>query len=402
MFGVVNGHCNRYLDFNAGEVFLWTNPEQKPGGVNLATDVSLSMKERLSELKLIRSMFFAVFNVQDRHPIKIGGQTSIADAVKKLSELMGPEEKLVVVTDGDDTASTSWKFENPEPIPHAPSNEDYLNLKRASLLDYIEQTSNAEIFLVGVGKEVKDFLAVATRPGRRMQVAHIPDGADATAVATVLKTGINAPKRVADAPYELISIDAPATSLVEATEEEVAVVSNGAGKLSVDGFVMSADQLKKLIEDAEEAINSQDVDLKYARGCLLWFFSQILKVNKPLPGALLGAKYNHVFSDPAANGKKTNLHVHLNKMCSRLNKSALVQHSKTAISIEVEGARFNYTDVCGYTLVKLDQSVLDAAMADAEWSAPQSSLVRAAPRGTKREREPAAAAEAAQAEAEAA
>lgn len=399
MFGVVNGHCNRYLDFNGGQVHLWTNPEQKPDGVNLATDVSSSMKERLSELKLIRSMFFAVFNVQDRQPIKIGGSTSIADAVKQLSELMGPEEKLVVVTDGDDTTSTSWQFTDT-----APSEDGRVDRKRASLLDYIEQTSNAEIFLVGVGKEVKDFLAVATRPGRRMQVAHIPDGADASTVATVLKTGINAPKRVVDAPYEIISIDAPATSLVEATEEEAAAVSSGAATLSVDGFVMSVEQLKKLVEDAEEAIKSEDVNLKYARGCLLWFFTEILKANKPLPGALLGAKYNHVFSDPAANGKKTNLHVHLNKMCSRLNKSALKQHPKTAISIEVEGTRFNYTDVCGYTLFKLDQSVLDAAMADAEWSAPQSSLVRAAPRGTKREREPAAAAaaEAAQPEGEAA
>lgn len=394
MFGVVNGHCNRYVDFNAGEAFLWTNPEQKVDGVNLATDVSTSMASRLSELKLIRSMFFAVFNVQDRHPIKIGGSTSIADTVKKLSTLMGPEEKLVVVTDGDDTTSTSWTFTDP-----TPSEDGQMDRKRASLLDYIEQTSNAEIFLVGVGSEVKDFLAVATRPGRRMQVAYVPDGADAKTVATVLKTGINAAKRTVDAPYELISIDAPATSLVEATEEEATAVSSGAATLSVDGFVMSVDQLKKLIEDAENATKPEAVDLKYARACLLWFFTEMLKADKPLPGALLGAKYNHVFADPAANGKKTNLHVHLNKMCSRLNKSVLTQHAKTAISVEVEGVRYNYTDVCGYMVNKVDQTVLDAAMADGEWAAPQSSLVRAAPRGAKREREPAAAAQEAEGEA---
>tara|TARA_B110000902_G_C14188921_1_gene543406 strand:- start:40 stop:1224 length:1185 start_codon:yes stop_codon:yes gene_type:complete len=394
MFGVVSGHCNRYLDFNGGAVYLWTNPEQKPDGVNLATDVSFSMECRLSELKLIRSMFFAVFNVQHRHPIEIGGQTSIADAVKKLSVLMGPEEKLVVVTDGDDTASTSWKFESALPVPHDPTStaypeyyEDYKGRKRASLLDYIEQTSNAEIFLVGVGEEVKDFLAVATRPGRRMQVAHIPDGADAKTVATVIKTGLKAPKRGADAPYEIISIDAPTTSLVEATEEEEAAVSNVAATLSVDGFSMSVEQLKKSIEDAETSVNSQDVDLKYARACLLWFFTEILKVNKPLPGALLGGKYNHVFADSGAIGKKTNLHVHLNKMCSLLKGCVLKQYAKGIISVTIEGTCFNYTDVCGYMAIKLDQNVVDAAIADVDWVAPQSALVRAAVRGSKRERE---------------
>ena len=382
MFGVVSGHCNRYLDFNGGAVYLWTNPEQKPDGVNLATDVSFSMECRLSELKLIRSMFFAVFNVQHRHPIEIGGQTSIADAVKKLSVLMGPEEKLVVVTDGDDTASTSWKFVDP-----TPSEDGQGDRKRASLLDYIEQTSNAEIFLVGVGEEVKDFLAVATRPGRRMQVAHIPDGADAKTVATVIKTGLKAPKRGADAPYEIISIDAPTTSLVEATEEEEAAVSNVAATLSVDGFSMSVEQLKKSIEDAETSVNSQDVDLKYARACLLWFFTEILKVNKPLPGALLGGKYNHVFADPGAIGKKTNLHVHLNKVCSQLKGCVLKQYAKAALSVTIEGTCFNYTDVCGYMAIKLDQNVVDAAIADVDWVAPQSALVRAAVRGSKRDRE---------------
>ena len=393
MFGAVQRHCNRYLYFNAGEVHLWVNPEQKPDGINLAADVSLSMKIRLSELKLVLSMLFAVCNVdkQHRHEIKIGGQTSIADAVKQLSASMGPEEKLIVVTDGDDTASNSWTFTDP-----TPSEDGQKDRKRASLLDYIEKTSNAEIFLVGVGKEVKDFLAVATRPGRRMQVAHVPDGADAKTVATVLKTGMNAPKRKVDAPYEVISIDAPATFLVEATEEEAAAISSGAATLSVEGHVMSLDQFKKVIEDAEEAIKlsdasnpqqSEEVDLKYARACLLWFFTEVLKANKPLPGALLGAKYNHVFSDPAANGKKTILHVHLNKMCSRLNKFVLKQHPKTAISVEVEGTRFNYTDVCGYTLLNVDKSVVDAAMAEADWAAPQSSLVRAKVRGKKRERE---------------
>jgi hypothetical protein len=378
MFGVVNGHCNRYLDFSDGEVYLWTNPVQKDDGANLAFDVSGSMASRLSELKLTRSMFFAVFNVQDRHPIKIGGATDILGAVKQLFALMGVNEKLVVVTDGDDTV---WKWA--DPTPSEPGGTDR---RRSSLLDEIEKTSNAEIFLVGVGNEVKNFLKVATGPGRRMQVAHVPDGADARTVSTVLKTGLNATKRVANAPYTLISIDAPATSLVESTDEERAAVVDGAATLSIHGEVVSVDEFKKMVEEAETSVGSQDVDLTYARACLLWFFAEIAKVKKPLPAALLGAKYNHVFADPAAIGKKTNLHTHLNKMCSRLSGKVLKQHAKTAISVEVEGARYNYTDVCGYTLVQVDEGVIDAAMADG-WALPQSGLVRAAPRGAKRERE---------------
>ena len=378
MFGVVNGHCNRYLDFSDGDAYLWTNPSQKDDGINLAFDVSSSMATRLSELKMTRSMFFAVFNVQDRHPINIGGATDILGAVKQLFALMGSEEKLVVVTDGDDTV---WKWDDP-----TPSEPGGVDRRRSSLLDEIEKTSNAEIFLVGVGNEVKDFLKVATGPGRRMHVAHVPDGADARTVATVLKTGLNATKRVAGAPYTLISIDAPATSLVQSTDEEQAAVVDGAAKISIHGEVVSVDEFKKMVEDAETSVGSQDVDLTYARACLLWLFAEIAKVNKPLPGAMLGAKYNHVFSDPVANGKKTNLHTHLNKMCSRLNGKVLKQHAKTAISIEVEGVRYNYTDVCGYTLVRVDQGVIEASMADG-WALPQSALVRAAPRGAKRERE---------------
>ena len=382
MFGVVNGHCNRYLDFNHKEVYLYTNPVQKSDGTTFAFDVSGSMGIRLPEVKMIRSMFFAVFNVQHRHPIHIGGGTSIADAVKQLSGLMGPEEKLVVVTDGDDVGSTSWKFIDPTPSEFGGGVR-----RRASLLDYLEKTSNAEIFLVGVGREVKDFLKVATGPGRRMQVAYVPDGADAKTVATVLKTGLNAPKRVADAPYTLISIDAPASSLIEATEEEQTAVSDGAATISIGSIqAFSVDEFKKLVEDIETAIALPYVDLKYARACLLWFFAHIMKVGKPLPGALVGAKYNHALSDPAAVGKKTNMHIHLNKMCSELSGTALRQHAKTDSSDEIEGRLFEFTKVNRYTLYRVDQGVIDTAMADG-WALPQSALVRAAPRGAKRERE---------------
>lgn len=383
MFGVVDGHCNRYLDFNHGEVYLYINPVQKPDGANFAFDSSGSMGTRLSEVKMIRSMFFAAFNVQHRHPIQIGGGTSIADAVKQLSGLMGSEETLVVVTDGVDLDSTSWKFIDPTPSEFGGGDR-----RLASLLDYLEKTSNARIFLVGVGREVKDFLRVAIAPGRRMQVASVPDGADAKTVATVLKTGLNAPKRVADAPYTLISIDAPATSLIEATEEEQTAVSDGAATISIGSVqaLLSVDEFKKLVEDIETAIALPGVDLKYARACLLWFFAHIIKVGKPLPGAIVGAKYNHAFSDPAAVGKKTNIHYHLNKMCSDLSGTVLRQHAKTNTSDEIEGRLFKFTEVNRYTLYRVDQAVIDTAMADG-WAMPQSALVRAAPRGAKRERE---------------
>lgn len=385
MFGTVNQHLNKSWFFNHMLTAGFKNPEYKDDGTTVMMDSSSSMNSFLNEIKVLWSALGAVTGTKDDNPLPtLGGGTALADAALEISKTLGPNEKLLIITDGDDTSS-KWKFDCPPDQEH-----DYTNAKRSAMLKMIEDLCQAEIFLVGIGDEVKDFIKTVAKKGHRTRVAHVPQGATAAQITGVLRATYNAPARDLEADATVIEIDAPEAQALQPTAEETKAIEIAAANVAV-GSNMTATAFKKTFEAVEASITElASVDKSKARTAALYFMDQISKKNTPLPGALLGAKQQHIFTDPSYP-QQSGWHSYLNKLLSRLNGKLLKQNPKldSPTKYDMEGKVFNYNKVNTYSLLdSVSPAIITAIMADETWAPPQSELTMIQPgKGQKRNAE---------------
>lgn len=414
-------HINRYWCFSNGLTQCFENDVIKPDGLNLLVDVSSSMTKRRGELKLYLSALACMADMVGKLTLPaICGNTRLADFAAQVSAQLGPDEKFIVATDGDDNGSQDWKTTVVYPaVPavdedqaawdqYAIDKSTYLERKREDLIKHLEDSTNAHIFLVGFGEEVKDFIALAAKAGRRAQPIFIPDGTTATQMATVVRTAVRRPRRVASASaapvamgvaapvdggvpadvapqpptaltaaVEVITIDAPECAEHQATEEEAAAVTAAAGLVTEHGF-LSMDEIKKVFADIETALTVGTVDKQLARAAVLWYLLKIQEKG-PLAGALLGGKRGHVFVDPGYPTATTGWCTYLNMFLSRLQSSIVRQNPKSSVHYNIEGRFFTFDKVNTYSLLeKVQLEVLKALAEDAAWCPPLSALTMVA------------------------
>ena len=405
------------------EPALCENTELKPHGADVYIDHSSSMQDgnhgrgHISELKLSVSAIAAMSGFAGKINIgKIGGGTSLADVAVEAS-IRNTTGKIIFITDGDDTCSKTKFFDDsPPPVPQDPANtstpeeyEDYNDRKRAALLDFIEKTTQADVWLLGVGGEVAKLVAMAAKKGRRINVAHVERGNTASQVTSVVKAMVNAPPRrtmasgtgdaAAAAPaaeeetpaVEVIRVGAPACTEHEATEAEVRAVERAALNIAFDGSI-TVDELKSRMELGETMdLDPPTFDKNLARTAALWFLHELAKGrdddtpvgNLGLPGTLLGGMRS-VFDDP---GNKSNWGTYLNKYLNRLSTKQcglLIRGAKLKgpITYELEdGLKHGpFRDVTPYRLNdKIETAVIVALLEESEWAPPQSALSRRTP-----------------------
>lgn len=400
MFGDVKFHLNRFIVFNDNVKRVFTNPDFKEDGTTVACDVSGSMNSAMAELKLCLSALGAMTGCKHELVVPgINGLTSLADMADEVSKDLGPNEKFMILTDGEDTSSKGWSFAEPQPVApeHGAKQEiwesyyeqckEWKEQRREAMIKYLEDVTQAEVFLLGIGKEVKDFIKTAAKAGRRCRVAHIDRGANVKQISSVVAACARAPKRKAAEATTVITVDAPEAQAFVPTDEQAATVQANTAYVAIGGNALTPQNVKDYIERAESNINMSSVDKGKARASVLWFMGQQKKGGEPLAGALLSGKKAHVFADPG-KPDNTGFHTYCAKLLSALDKQVLKQHPKAATTYNFEGQIFSYKEANTYSVLdSISDDVVNTLLGEEGWAAKQSELQKVAPKGQKRKAE---------------
>jgi len=289
MFGEVNFHLNWVYAFNNELTCLFQNPtpekdvdpKKKKAGILL--DASGSMRNLQSEVKLMLSALkcmtgtIGMFNA----PTPENG-TKIIDSVDELwgDDKLEDLDQLIVITDGYDTSSvaeriikciTDGKAEYTV-LPTMPATNKFSKwlahhrdgehasvvvpdeydalpaAERAALVEEFHAWHQAALDLrgaavaahldalgidmtvVGVGTEVKGFIAECAKPGRGLRTAYIDRGADAEAVGSIISTvATRKPRKRTSTVADETVIAGTATAL---SEREVTAVKSEALRTS--------------------------------------------------------------------------------------------------------------------------------------------------------------------------
>jgi hypothetical protein len=387
MFGILTQRLNSVHYFNNHVTLGYKNPEQAANGIRALVDVSHSMKERQVELKCVFSALTAITNTKGETslPTPCGG-TALADAVTKVAEGAWPDEKILVITDGDDTTSTTWKF---TPSPDSGVNIDRdgdAGAKREAVVKHLEDECGAELFLIGMGKECKEFIKKVAAKSTRTRVAHIPDGATAAEITGLIRATVAAPAREPGKTGVVIQIDTPEAKEMQPDEAQTKLIEEGAAAVAIGGG-MTATQFKETLEAIEKALTVGTVDKLKARTAILYFLNQIVEQDKALPGALLGGRQQHIFVDPAYPDK-SGWHNYLNGFLSRLQNKVLKMNPKLTEPtsyVMPNDNEYCYKGVNTYSLLdSVSADVVRAVKADTTWCPPESELTMVAQSKSKK------------------
>ena len=323
--------------FNDRFTCLFKRDQSLQDGVVVLVDVSHSMNGRRRELKAAFSAAIALDPDVPRIDLPtLNNHTRLYGCCEWLMpDLIGTEKKMLVITDGDDThhadfkiktavdADGHWVFTELEYPAHAhclhAAYEAYAEKRRAAILDYFA-ACDIEWFLVGVGDEVKELCAKASKK-RNMTVAAIADQANVSEIVAIVHTAVRNPRRklVAKAPEDgaeepppvIYQADTP--SVVAAMREEgfkegVRKVDEAASKMAF-GECLPLERIKDMFAEAEKKAGlDKDPEelINYRRRAVAWFLK--LAVDEPdgarLPGALLGAQWSSIYTGPEGHQDK--------------------------------------------------------------------------------------------------
>ena len=289
MFGEVNFHLSWVYAFNNELTCLFQNPtpekdvdpKKKKAGILL--DASGSMRNLQSEVKLMLSALkcmtgtIGMFNA----PTPENG-TKIIDSVDELwgDDKLEGLDQLIVITDGYDTSSVAERIikcitdGNAEytALPTMPPTNKFnkwlshhrdgehasvvvpdeydaltaaeraalvqefhawhqaaLDLRGAAVAAHLDALG-IDMSIVGVGTEVKGFIAECAKPGRGLRTAYIDPGADAEAVGSIISTvATRKPRKRTSSVADETVVASTATAI---TEREATAVKSEALRTS--------------------------------------------------------------------------------------------------------------------------------------------------------------------------
>lgn len=347
-FGTVNINLHSVNFFNTRITDRWVNPgydAQKGDGTIVLWDVSGSMTDKKSELKLIASALKCVSNTQGMWNVKEAyGQTSLVDAANVLDEENTPGvSKCMIISDGVDNASTAEsliarleddgrrvlaKFEKSFTPFHSWKNEKFSEGSTATADEIAEQfrkeqkefyddkcekvamhlsNMKMELVVVAVGTEVKDFVKALSKPGQRANVAHISSGASAKEVIHQIASVTKKPRRAAKNTVEAVVVTAAVasadTSVTESfTDADVTSIETEAAVTSVGQKQVATEyDHAKLLKYVDAVIEPECAkyghDIKHVREAIATYL-QIVELKDDVPGPILHSKFGGVYQDP--------------------------------------------------------------------------------------------------------
>lgn len=334
MFGDVNFGLHSVHAFNTEIKELWRNSEPAKEGETRAivlVDASGSMRDKQGEMKLTASALKCMTGTigQWNLPDPTGG-TTLVDSVTTTAAMANtahvqPDastaepapapapapvhslckvDKIIVLSDGDDTASVTTNLiasiaEDGSPVLVGMPNRGATQARRNAVAKHISNLG-VELFVIGVGREVKEFIAACAKPGLRINTALLEHDVTAEQVAGVMKTVLKKKKKAKEAADETVT----AANAEAVTAEETAVVATEAARTSTQSERTNNPKLLRdgLPYDPEaEAryvtfITSKEAakigaDKQTVAMAVHWFRSLMLsRPNQPLAADLIGGR----------------------------------------------------------------------------------------------------------------
>lgn len=377
VFGELAIHINVVRGFN-GKLLppLWTNPEQKDDGVVLILDLSSSMASdaNVRAVKLIYSAAQCVSGTRGKLPpvIKPHGSTALVDAINALHAEYPACPKMVLVTDGFDTSSKATQLierldDDDQPVLKAwrkhfdtlarwmeatytfltpeqraamsefdrdralqayyDARKDFANQQTADVATHVSNLG-VEMVVVAIGSEVKAFVDAMTKPGQRVNVAHIDTGATAADVLRQVRAVIRRPRREAGNTVAAPAVTADAVAyepwVAEDEEAEARAVEEGADATTVgheEAARCAHFNGPRLLGYIDAVIAPECVrfaqEPKVIREAVAAFLS-LARGGVPMPGPLLNGRFGGVFKDPLGATKKSSFNSCLNACLSLL------------------------------------------------------------------------------------
>lgn len=403
---------NEVWAFNDKFTMLWKRAPPVPDGLIVIVDVSHSMNCRRAQLKAAFSAALALDPDAPRIDLPpLNHHTRLYGCCEWLmNSVIGTEQKMLVITDGDDThhadskiktgidADGHWTFTELEYPGHGTDvHEEYIaycEKRRDTILEYFA-ACDVEWFLVGLGEEVKDLCRKAAHK-RNMTVAAIADEANIKEIVATVHTAVRNSRRKKIAEAAEAGEDEPAPIIYEADtpavvaaeredgfEQMVTKVGATASKVAF-GEALPLARLKEMFMEAEtQAGLEKDPTeaIEYRRRAVLWFLE--LAGNEPdgarIPGALLGAQWSSIWIGPEGHQGKAWFRS-MNQLLSKLRDAGVLSDGKGSPekwSKVVEGLEFKSPSQCAmYGLGKgVRPAVVRELLADKEWGATDTHLL---------------------------
>lgn len=350
---------NKVLAFHADFKCLWERTTPVKDGIILLVDVSHSMTSRRSELKAAFSAMLAMDPDAPRLDLPtLEKHTRLYGCSEwAMNDVIGTDQRLVVLTDGDDTHYDDDKIKTGvdddgaftyTELPFEQGRADmeqYLLKRRDAILQYFELLA-IDVHIIGIGNEVKDLVQKASTK-KNIVAAQVADLASVKEIVAIVQTAVRQSRRkqvkaATDAGTEVpapIIYTKEQPVVVEAQEapdfaEAVQKVDAKAAAIAF-GETLPPARIKEMIHEAEKQAGLSDGPeqlVNYRRKAALWFIE--LAANEPdgarIPGALLGAQYSAIFTGPDGHQDKAWFRS-MNVFLSKLRDAGVLSNGKTMV-----------------------------------------------------------------------
>lgn len=384
--------------FNGTAECLFQEERPAPEGVRplvYIVDRSGSMSSHKRELAMVSAAFLKGTNAEGKVCVPgIAGTTAMVGCLQSLEPRLAHCD-VIIFTDGYENQFSGKLLVAPPDAPDAPDaggeplevELDSADAKQpgylAAVCAYVVRVCGHQIYFVGLGADSQG-MAEHMIKRRNCYVARIDRGAS---VAEVVGT-VGALRRraaVTRAPQERLlvtvsdevraAIAALAPGEVEAVERVAATVRCASAGEPLPPAPITADELKRAVEAAEEAHAAfvpAGKDTKLARAALLFALEAMCE--GPVPGALIGSRHKGIFADTGEWSR------FLNKMMASLKAAKILARRgdtpAEGASIQLDGETI---DMPGKAVTYECLAPLDVARevaADEGWLAPRSALKR--------------------------
>lgn len=203
-FGDVHLNVFGVYAFNGHMTCLYENPAAGDNDRTVVLlDASGSMSNKQNEMKLLVSALKCMSDTQGKFNLPTPkGQTGLVDAVDEVIKLPNVQ-RIMVVSDGDDNASKNQIIECitddvpkmadlPSLIPNF-AGEDTKATRRDAVAKHMNYLG-IELFVVGVGREVKHFINACASSTLKINTAVVDFNATAEEVGSIMSTVVRRAK----------------------------------------------------------------------------------------------------------------------------------------------------------------------------------------------------------------
>jgi hypothetical protein len=314
MLGELNVPLKSVVTFSETCTPHFTNPAfaMEPaieGLTCVALDNSASMREKEIETKIIVSALKCMSQTTGMWNLpEPRGGTALVDAIDHILKENPGVERIILISDGMDNASKRTSLiHSIHTAPDGTQTIEYRDMPPVGHVDRSEAVAKhvanigVELFLVGVGTEVKEFIKTCEKGGR-INTAFVEKNASAEDVGAVLATVLKRPRSnpgnkttVTTSTAEKISSGAVDTVREEAKRTTSHHERKINSKMLQDGPqfdpVRQTEYIQFIVDHQVEKHNLRDFSTKKMTAIVMWFRKMVAARNgAPLAGALIAGR----------------------------------------------------------------------------------------------------------------